>query len=186
MDAANIIKNALKMPDLLRRYGIPINAKGFCLCPFHAEKTPSCKVFPDHVHCFGCGFHGDVISVAQGLFKEDFKTALKRLDRDFCLGIYDDTFFPEKRRGRALYEQNRLIQQKQRELDEADAAYWEAFDIVKRLRDIAEAHRPTKQTEEPDALYIMSTNYLGKYEDELDRADIHRKEILKEWNEMTA
>ncbi len=31
------------------------------LCPFHAEATPSFKVFADHYHCFGCGAHGNAI-----------------------------------------------------------------------------------------------------------------------------
>ena len=31
------------------------------LCPFHAEDTPSFKVFSDHYHCFGCGAHGNAI-----------------------------------------------------------------------------------------------------------------------------
>ena len=30
-------------------------------CPFHAEKSPSFKVYEDHFHCFGCGAHGDVV-----------------------------------------------------------------------------------------------------------------------------
>ncbi|MDE6088008.1 MAG: hypothetical protein K2G25_06440, partial [Oscillospiraceae bacterium] len=36
-----------------------------CCCPFHAEKTPSCTVYPEenaHFYCFGCGESGDVIS----------------------------------------------------------------------------------------------------------------------------
>jgi hypothetical protein len=32
---------------------------GKILCPFHAEKTPSCQLYSDgHYHCFGCGAHG--------------------------------------------------------------------------------------------------------------------------------
>lgn len=30
-------------------------------CPFHSEDTPSFTVYRDHAHCFGCGWHGDVI-----------------------------------------------------------------------------------------------------------------------------
>jgi hypothetical protein len=35
--------------------------RGQILCPFHHEKTPSCKVYPDHIHCFGCGKSLDTI-----------------------------------------------------------------------------------------------------------------------------
>ncbi|PWT80374.1 MAG: hypothetical protein C5B58_11770 [Acidobacteria bacterium] len=31
------------------------------LCPFHKEKTASCKLYTDgHYHCFGCGAHGRI------------------------------------------------------------------------------------------------------------------------------
>ncbi|MBU9823549.1 CHC2 zinc finger domain-containing protein [Rahnella perminowiae] len=34
-----------------------------CLCPFHAEKTPSCIITPSKglYHCFGCGAKGSII-----------------------------------------------------------------------------------------------------------------------------
>ena len=31
------------------------------LCPFHAEDTPSFRVYTDHYHCFGCGAHGNAL-----------------------------------------------------------------------------------------------------------------------------
>jgi len=31
------------------------------LCPFRSEATPGFKVFPDHVHCFGCGARGNAL-----------------------------------------------------------------------------------------------------------------------------
>lgn len=31
-------------------------------CPFHAERTPSFKVYPDHYFCFGCEEHGDLFN----------------------------------------------------------------------------------------------------------------------------
>ena len=34
------IKARLSMPDLVKGYGIEINRRGYCLCPFHAEKIP--------------------------------------------------------------------------------------------------------------------------------------------------
>ncbi|GAB1476446.1 hypothetical protein MASR2M70_12800 [Bacillota bacterium] len=36
---------------------------GFCLCPFHNEKTRSLKFYEDHFYCFGCHAHGDAIQL---------------------------------------------------------------------------------------------------------------------------
>jgi hypothetical protein len=33
------------------------------LCPFHAEDTPSCQVYADGFHCFGCGAHGPLTAL---------------------------------------------------------------------------------------------------------------------------
>ncbi len=27
------------------------------LCPYHGDENPSLAIYPDHVHCFGCGVH---------------------------------------------------------------------------------------------------------------------------------
>jgi len=55
---------------------VPLKAKGRELvgcCPFHHEKTPSFYVVPEKqfAHCFGCGWHGDVV---------DFIAASKGID----------------------------------------------------------------------------------------------------------
>lgn len=31
------------------------------ICPGHTDKTASCLVYEDHVHCYSCGFHADAI-----------------------------------------------------------------------------------------------------------------------------
>lgn len=58
-----------------------VNQAGFMSCPFHNEKTASCKVYKDNrYHCFGCGADGDIIDLVmkdQGL---EFRQAIKYLN----------------------------------------------------------------------------------------------------------
>ena len=35
-----------------------MDASGKVSCPFHDDAEPSCKIYPDHFHCFGCGRRG--------------------------------------------------------------------------------------------------------------------------------
>lgn len=51
------------------------------LCPFHNEKTPSFFIYPESntYHCFGCGVHGDAISLAQHIYNIPFKEAVLKL-----------------------------------------------------------------------------------------------------------
>lgn len=55
----------------------------WCCCPFHLEKTPSCKVDPASQtwHCFGCGEGGDIITYVQKLDNVDFVDAVRFLAR---------------------------------------------------------------------------------------------------------
>ena len=53
----------------------------WCCCPFHNEKTPSCKINDDlgTFYCFGCGAKGDIFTIYQELFNYTFLDAVKEL-----------------------------------------------------------------------------------------------------------
>lgn len=55
----------------------------WCCCPFHQEKTPSCKIDPvsQTWHCFGCGEGGDAISYVRKLDDVGFVDAVRFLAR---------------------------------------------------------------------------------------------------------
>jgi DNA primase len=40
---------------------VPTRAR--CVAPDHPDNLPSMHLYDDHVHCFACGFHGDVTDV---------------------------------------------------------------------------------------------------------------------------
>ncbi|MDE6657287.1 MAG: DNA primase, partial [Oscillospiraceae bacterium] len=59
------LKQANSIVDLFSAYA-DLKKRGrvyVCCCPFHAEKTPSCTIYPEthSFYCFGCGESGDVI-----------------------------------------------------------------------------------------------------------------------------
>lgn len=69
-------------------YGLEISRGGMALCPFHNERTPSAKIYPDALHCFGCGTHVDVIGFTQKMFGLDKPIdAVKKLNYDYDLHI---------------------------------------------------------------------------------------------------
>ena len=49
------------------KYGLEVNDSGMARCPFHNDRTPSMKLYPDHFYCFGCGKSGDVVDLAAEL-----------------------------------------------------------------------------------------------------------------------
>jgi DNA primase len=40
---------------------LPMDSGGRVSCPFHTDLQPSCKIYADHFHCYGCGRRGDRI-----------------------------------------------------------------------------------------------------------------------------
>lgn len=52
-----------------------------CVCPFHADKNPSCVVYTDTAsfYCFGCHAGGDVITFIREIENMDYHEAVKLL-----------------------------------------------------------------------------------------------------------
>ena len=55
----------------------------WCCCPFHEEKTPSCKINDDQgsFYCFGCGAKGDIFTLYTDLYNYNFVDAVKELSQ---------------------------------------------------------------------------------------------------------
>ena len=67
----------MKTPLLVDLVDQPL-VNGKICCPFHDDSTPSCHIYPDHFHCFGCGAHGDAI---------DWLMMVEGLDRDAAIEL---------------------------------------------------------------------------------------------------
>jgi DNA polymerase len=44
---------------LFELVSLPLDAGNHVSCPFHDDPVPSCAIYADHFHCYGCGEHGD-------------------------------------------------------------------------------------------------------------------------------
>jgi DNA primase len=61
----------------LRKTGTSFSAS----CPFHVDRTPSFRVYPDskRFKCFGCGARGDAFEFLQRFEGKDFRTVVREL-----------------------------------------------------------------------------------------------------------
>ncbi|MDR0991390.1 MAG: DNA primase [Ruminococcus sp.] len=82
-DFINELKSRCRIEDIMGR-SVALKRSGremICLCPFHAERTPSCSVnvTEQYFHCFGCGAGGDVITFLMRYENLEYIEALREL-----------------------------------------------------------------------------------------------------------
>lgn len=78
----------------------PLKQRGrdiWCCCPFHNEKTPSCRIDSAKQlwHCFGCGEGGDVFAYIMKLEDLSFPEAVRRLAERAHIEIVEDANAPK-------------------------------------------------------------------------------------------
>jgi len=61
-------------------------------CPFHEEKSPSFRVYPDQkrFRCYGCGAHGDVFEFARVLEGREFPTIVRGFAAELGIALPDE------------------------------------------------------------------------------------------------
>lgn len=106
------VKRRAGMRQVAEFYGYPVDRQGRCLCPFHKDKHPSMKIYPDDrgYYCFSCGSGGDTITFVSRLYGLDNEGAARKLIEDFSLPIKTEGLsYREKReREKKVRERKRL------------------------------------------------------------------------------
>lgn len=166
-------KERLDIKQVAESYGLQIDRAGKALCPFHTEKTPSFYIRTDkqYFHCFGCGEHGDVFSLAGRLLGIIDKPidVLKQLNSDFGLGLeLDRKQSPEQRR-QAEQRQQEITHKKNLERDFEEwvhNSFLTCTRYAKLLREWQALYAPKSEGEpyhplfEESLLQLARTEYL--------------------------
>lgn len=147
-DTAAAIKANLSMHQVAERYGFHPNKAGFIICPFHNEKTASCKIYDRHrgFYCHACHTGGSVIDFVMRLFEIPFREAIAKLNSDFGLGLSLDRS--------SRVEMSRLVKRRQEEARLREAQKKQELDLfdhqcqieadMNRCEMAMEAHPPIR------------------------------------------
>jgi DNA polymerase len=74
---ANLADDTAPLTELVT---LPLISGNKVACPFHDDIDPSCAIYPDHFHCFGCGEHGsrlDWLTRVEGMTEVEAVTYIK-------------------------------------------------------------------------------------------------------------
>ena len=82
------IKSAVSIEDAVRSVGINIERGGRCCCPFHGDKHPSMKLYPNGTYyCFACHEGGDTFRFVRKMLGLTAKETVKWFDDEFSLNL---------------------------------------------------------------------------------------------------
>ena len=177
----DVIKSRISMIDICKTYGFNIQRGNFICCPFHNEKTPSLKLYDGNrgFYCFGCGEHGSVIDFVMRYFGLDFKSAISKLNDDFCLGLPIGQKIDRRKQlemERLAFQRRQKAKQEEAERKQIEDAYWAAFDEWKRLDDNKRNYAPKTPTEPLHPLFVDALKNIASAEYNLSCAEIARYE----------
>ena len=173
LNFAETIKQRLTMGQMLGVYGIAVNEHGFAKCPFHNEKTASFKAYDGDrgYYCFGCGESGDVITFVMRLFGLSFKAALRKIDTDFGLCLFEKPTLAEFRKAQRVMEAQKEKREREKQDKEVmEAAYRLVHGEWKRLMQNKAQYAPKEPTEEWDVRFTEALEKLALQEYILDIA----------------
>ena len=180
----DVIKSRISMIDICKTYGFNIQRGNFICCPFHNEKTPSLKLYDGNrgFYCFGCGEHGSVIDFVMRYFGLDFKSAISKLNDDFCLGLPICQKIDRRKQlemERIAFQRRQKAKQEEAERQQIEDDYWAAFDEWKRLDDNRRNYVPKTPSEPLHPLFVEALKNIAGAEYNLSCAEIARYEYEK-------
>lgn len=170
------VKDTLTTRAAAERYGIKVNHKGMCRCPFHDDHHPSMKV--DHrFHCFGCQADGDVIDFVGRLFSLSPKDAALKLASDFHISFDVKSLSTAQPKQRSISVQEMLKHQ-------VNYAFSELTAYQNQLLQWKDAYAPRSPEDEPHPRFREAMMYLEQVENDLDvllmGTETEKKTVIEE------
>lgn len=162
---AETIRQSVSMNEVVALYNLKLNRSGFICCPIHHEKTPSCKIYPNGKGwwCYGCNSGGSVIDFVMGVHKCSFTDALKIINSEFHLGLFDSK--PDLRKAREFRKRQQREAAEDAEtntkLNRLTALYRNAWNQIK-------VHNPRKPYSEHELNLLSRMDYLDYIFEELN------------------
>lgn len=167
-----LILSKLTMEQVLQFYAPRKIYKHRCACPVHNGKDNNFVIYDDSFYCWVCGAAGDLIKFVSLLFSLTYPDAMKKLDRDFRLGVYEKPTLTQHRKNRQLVEQYRRQQEeKQKQADEKFSEYLFNLKELDRYKDLKQRYAPQAEGEELHPLFVEAIKMIPQIEWRLDSYD---------------
>lgn len=167
-----LILSKLTMDEVLRFYAPRKMHRHRCACPLHNGKDDNFVVYHDSFYCWVCGAGGDFIRFVSMLLNIPYPEAMKRIDTDFALGVYEKPTLTQHRKNqKQLQEYRQREAEEQRQREERFEAYLFYLRNYHRYEQYLEEYAPKEGDEELHPLFAEALNnlpYINYLIDEYD------------------
>ena len=119
-------------------YGMTVTRSGMTRCPFHADASPSMKLYDTNYHCFGCQAHGDVTALTAQIHGIGMREAAERLAADFGIPVTASSYTASDRRHRES-----VLERERRETELENRCFIALADYLHILCDWRDTYTPT-------------------------------------------
>lgn len=159
---AHDVKQRVSALEMGRRMGLAPDRQGYCICPFHSEKTGSLRLYVGDKGwwCYGCHQGGSVLDLVMKYYDLSIAQALIRIDTEMGLNLSltEEKSPQEEEKMRQRVQRQQIEQKRQKEkrnaaLNEMLDAQAEMVKVEQKIEDLLP--RSTHDAMSPDlpALY---------------------------------
>lgn len=167
-----LILSKLTMEQVLQFYAPRKTHHHRCGCPLHNGKDDNFVIYHDSFYCWVCGAGGDFIKFVSTLFNISYPEAMKRIDADFALGVYEKPTLTQFRKNKKqIQEYQKRNEEKQRQREERFEAYLFYLRNYSKYKEWIEKYEPKEDDQElhPNfAEAIKGLPYINYLIDEYD------------------
>lgn len=174
MTLFDAIKESVTARDAAEAYNLHFGHGRRARCPWHEDSNPDLAFYDNGTcYCHACHNGGDAIALTAQIFGLSMKSAARKLNDDFRLGLDIDR--PLSSAERRRIEKRRRQRDQAREKDQKKRHEWDLLCRVKheadrQIEEIVSAADPSdweKVWDNPD--FVKALSYKARAENDLDR-----------------
>lgn len=167
-----LILSKLTMEQVVQFYTPRKITKHRCACPIHNGSDDNFVLYNSSFYCWVCGSAGDFIKFVSLIFNISYADAMKKIDEDFALAVFQQPTLTQHRKNLKAVQQFRAKEQReQEERDRRFREYRANLIELDKYKSYIQLYKPSPGDEELHPLFAEALHKIPYIEHCLDHYD---------------